>query len=448
MKHSVEKISETTRTVRVEIPVDRVTSEFEKIYIDLTEKAVIPGFRKGKVPRSMLRLRMGDDIASQIGIDLIKESLPEAMKSIEEQTVGYPEFNEWKVEEGQPFIYEARIEILPPFELKDYKGIEVPKNTPDISDEEIIAGLERIRAGQTTYEVVSGRPAQKEDRIYGRITLSMDGQAVPGWTNRHIEVDLGKNSFFPDSPMEERLIGAEADKEHCFTVDFPADYTYYRDVAGKSVSVQLRLNDIKTRKMPDIDDDLAKDLGLETVDELKKMVRDDIERKRQHEIDEAFESAIIDKIESANSIPAPGPMVTSEAEFIVDNYFKYQNQLSDERKAQLMETMKPMAEKRVRQRLILQRVAELENIEVTDDDVKKAFEEMAEQEKADPEELRSQWEKDDLIDNLKRQLRRSRALDWLKQNVVPVDAPINQADDVDQKTQDESETMTESGSDE
>ncbi len=424
MKHSVEKISDTKSRIRVEIPVERVTEEFEKIYAEIGQNAVIPGFRKGKIPRSMIKLRMGDDIATQIGVDLIKESLPEVIKSIEEQTLGYPEFNEWKVEEGNPFVYEAVVEILPPIELKEYKGIEVPKQKLEVSDEEITEGLERIRAGQTTYEVVSGRAAQKEDRIYGKISLTLGGEPMPGWTNRHVEIDLGGNTFFPNSKMEESFIGAEVGKEHAFTVDFPEDYAYYKDVAGKSVAAVLRLNDIKTRRIPAIDDDLAKDLGLENVDDLKKMVRQDLEGQQSREIDQAFESAILEKIEAANSIPAPGPMVESEAEFIVDNYFQYKKPVGDDQKKHLMESMKPMAEHRVRHRLILQRVAELENLEVSEADIKKAFEDMASEENSDPEKIRKEWEEGDLMDGLKRQLVRAKALEWLRENVVPVDAPI------------------------
>lgn len=435
MKYNIEKTSENQRLLRVEIPVERITDEFEKMYSDIGQKAMIPGFRKGKIPRSVIRMRMGEDIASQIGIDLIKESLPEAMKAIEEQTISYPEFNEWKVEEGQAFVYEARIEVLPPFELKDYKGINVPKHKLEVSDADMAQGLERIRAGQTTYEVVTGRPVQKDDRIYGRISLTLDGAPMPGWTNRHIEVDIGKNTFFPNSPMEEQMVGAEVEKDHSFTVGFPEDYAYYRDVAGKQIAALLKVNDIKTKKVPEINDELAKDLGLENVEELKNMVRQDFETQRKHEIDEAFDSAMMDLIEKANPIPAPQPMIESEAEFIVDNYFKAQKELTGEYKEKLIESMKPMAEKRVRHRLILQRVAELENIEVTEEDVKKAFDEMAEQEKTDPDKIRSEWEKDDLLDNLKRQLKRSKAMTWLRENAVPVDAPEPEAENAGTDTE-------------
>ena len=202
MKFNIETVSEKSKLIKVEIPHERVQKEFEKLYSELAQNAVIPGFRKGKIPREMLKLRLGEDIANQIGFDLIRETLPDILKSLEDVIVGMPEVAEWKIDENQAFQFEASVEILPPMDLKEYKGIEVPKKSLEISDDEIQESLERIREGQATYEVVRDRPAELNDRIYGRITLNVDDEPVPGWTNRHLEVNIGENTFFPGSGME------------------------------------------------------------------------------------------------------------------------------------------------------------------------------------------------------------------------------------------------------
>jgi len=422
MKVNVENVSDSKKMIRVEIPADRVNAEFKKMFAELRKKAQIPGFRPGRVPDSVLRMRMGDDIAMQIGIDLIEETFKDAVKNIEEDTVGDPDFNDWKVEEGKSFSYEITIEILPPFELKNYKGIEVPKAEIEVTEDEIQAGLERVREGQSTFAVVEDRTAEKGDRIYGRLTLNIDDKPVPGWKNRHIEVDIGENKLFPDSEVETKFIGAASGTDHVFDLDFPEDYTYFKDMAGKTVSFSLTVNEIKVKEIPEINDDLAKDAGFETLDELRKMVTDDIVTGKKKEVEELFDNAIFDAIEKVNTIPAPEPMVQKEAEYVVDSYFSYQGKLPEDQKKSLAESMKPMAEKRVKQRLILQRIAELEEIDVTEEDLDKSFEEMAEnEEEGNAAEIRIKWEEEELIPGLKKQLARSKAMTWLKENVKAVE---------------------------
>ncbi len=441
MKFNIETVSEKSKLIKIEIPQERVHAEFEKLYSELARSAVIPGFRKGKIPRNMLKLRLGEDIAKQIGYDLIRETLPEALKSIEELIIGMPEVTDWNIDENEAFHFEASIEILPPLDLKDYKGMEVPKKTLEISDDEIQKSLERIREGQATYEVVHGRPAELDDRIYGRITLKVDDQPVPGWTNRHLEVNIGENTFFPGSGMEEKMIGAEIDKEHIFTVDLAADYSYYKDLAGKSVSASLTLTEIKIKTLPDINDDLARDMGLETKEEMIEMVRKNIEQERRQKIDDEFERAIIDKILDANTVDVPDALIDQEAQMFVDTYFN-QGSMDEKTRELFIDQMKPAAKLRVQERLILNRIAELEHIETTDEELENTLKEIAEQQKKSIEEVRSEWEEEKAIDNLRRDLARKKAMAWLKENVTIVDwiepsetddSLENQADESDSK---------------
>lgn len=421
MKVNIENVSDTQRKLTIEIDAERINEEFGKLYNELRKKAHIPGFRPGKVPKSVLQMRMGEEIALQIGMDLIEETLPEAAQKIEDETVGQPTLGEWTVEEGKPFVYDATFEILPPIELKEYKGLEVPKQPIEIRDEEIDEGLERIREGQATFEVVKDRAVEKGDRIYGRLTFNVEGTPLPGWKNRHVEIDVGEESFFPGSGIEELLVGAPVEGEHAFTVTFPEDYDYYKDVAGKTIDAVMQINDVKVKSRPEINDDLAKDLGLENMDDLKKMVTEDIRKRREREVDEAFETALFDALEAKNAIPAPAPMVTHEAEFVVENYFSYQGEIPAEQKQKLVESVRPMAEKRVKQRLALKRIAELEKIEVTDDDVNDAIREMAESDGSNPDDVRSKWEEEGLMEGLKKQVLQSKTLKWLKDNVVAVE---------------------------
>ncbi|HPQ38871.1 MAG TPA: trigger factor, partial [bacterium] len=300
---------------------------------------------------------------------------------------------------------------------------DVPKQPLDIGDDAITAGLERIREGQSTFEVVKDRMVETGDRVYGRLTMSENDAILPGWKNRHVEIDVGEDGFFPGAGIDEKLVGAPVEGEYSFDVQFPEDYEYYKDVAGKMVRVTLQINDVKVKQRPEIDDDLAKDLGLETLEDLKKMVTEDIRRRREQEIDNMFESSLFDILLDKNDIPAPEPMVKHEAEFVVENYFSYQGEIPEEQKVKLMDSVKPMAERRVKQRLVLQRIAELENIEVTEDDLNETIRNMAEEDGRDPAEVRAKWEEEGLMDGLRKQVIQSKALKWLKENVVPVAPP-------------------------
>lgn len=443
MNVNIETVSETKKKISIEIPEERIQKEFNKLYGELRTKAHIPGFRKGKVPKSVLKMRMGNDIAMQIGVDLIEEFYPEAIKKIDDEIIGQPEFGEWKVEEGKAFTFDVTIEILPPIELKDYKGMEVPRGEVDITDEMIEDGLKRIQEGNATFEVVNDRPSEEGDRIYGRVSLSIDEDEVAGWSGRHIEVDVGDGKFFPDTDVEKHFVGVEAGKETTFTIEFADDYGYYQDFQGKTVVFTLATSDVKKKVMPEIGDDLAKDLGLDNLEDLQKMVRTDLEQNQQKSIDEAFENAIFEAINTRNDVPAPDAMVDNEAEHIFKNYFSYQGEMSADNKAKLMESMKPMAAMRVRQQLILQRIVELEEIEVTDDDVEESFKEMAESTNEDIDKIKSQWEEENMIPQLKKQMARSKAMTWLKENVKPVElvietpeAPASDDSDADADEQD------------
>ncbi|MBN1297830.1 trigger factor [bacterium] len=421
MKINIERISDTHRMLHIEIDAERIDSEFTKFYDDLRLKARIPGFRPGKIPKNILKMRLGDEIAAQIGADLIQECIPEAMMQLEEETIGYPELGQWKVEEGKPLAFTCKVEVLPPLEVTAYKGVEIPRKRIVVDDEEIAAGLDRIRQGQATFEVVDGRGVETGDRVYGRITISVNNTPLAGWKNRLVEINVGSDTFFPGSDMETGLTGAVTGSDYHYSVSFPDDYTYYRDLAGKTAAVSVTVNDIKVKKIPEVNEDLAKDLGLENMAELREMVGSEIRNRKNREIDEAFEMKAIEVLSEMNHVPAPASLVRSEAEFIVESYFRTRSKLSDEETERLIESMAPMAERQVKRRLLLRRIAELEKITVTDEEMNTAFEELAESEGDTIENVKRTCEEKGVSAEIRSRLLQTKAMQWVKEHVVAVE---------------------------
>ncbi len=426
MKHEFKKISDSRIALEVEIPVERVQEEFRKLMQELKKNVKLNGFRPGRIPDSVLKMRFGKDIREQLGSQLIDESFPKILSESDFELSSKPEFDEWKLNESEPFKYSVQFDIIPEIEVKDYKGIRIEKPELTVSEEYLQKSLENIARGLAVSESVTDRNAQTGDAIEGKLSLVMDDKPVPGWKNRSIKLILGQGTLFPGSPLEEQIVGAALNKPHTFTVDFPEDYEYYKDFAGKTVSATVVLSSIESIRIPEINDDLAIDQGLKDLDELKDEIRKSAIEKMKADFENSLDQQILERLIEAN----PVEVTEFQTMMQMDASFSDRQDIGlDLNNQNVVEFLKPMAEQQVKKRIILDAIAEKEkdNIQVSDDEVEAEFQKELEYSGKDEVELRKQWYDEGMFDIARKTIRRNKAWKLVRDSIELVEKAADPA---------------------
>ncbi len=416
MKVDVTPISSESRTISVEIPIEKVQSEMKKMLEELRHGVQIPGFRVGKVPDSILKMRFGKEIRKQIGANLIETTLFDAIDEAGITLVGPPEMKEWVLEEENPFSYAFTATTLPDFDVAAYKGVEIEKVIPQVKDEVVTERLERLAQSQASFDVVSDRPSAAGDRLYGKIKLMIGEEIVPGWRGRNVDIALGEGRFFPGSDFEQKLIGLMPGTEHVFEVVFPEDYKYYVDFAGKTVSVNCDLKELKTKMVPKLDDDFAKDIGVESIEQLTSRIREDLATEQKSLSDRDYRMRLLDKITEGTQFEIPEFMIKAE----LDDMREEMKLSEDKDWEELLPKVQPIANKKVKLRLLLERIAHLEGIVVTSEEIDQEIQKALNSEEATREiEARS---KDPAVrSQVRRSLKRERAIRLIVDSAVVKD---------------------------
>ena len=411
MKYEVKNETETKRVVEIEIPLEEVKEEVSKILSEIRQNVQIKGFRPKKIPDSILFMRFGKDIQNQAGLTLIESSFPKAVEESGLEIASQPEFPDWTLNPAEPFKYTVRFEVMEPIVLGEYKGLEIPKIKPEVGEKELEEALERVQQSQATLDVIEEKEAQKGHFVTGKISISTDGESVAGWKNRNVEISLGEGKFFPGSDMEEKIPGAHVGEIHRFDLVFPEEYAYYRDFAGKTVQVELQVSELKKKRIPELDDELAKDLGLENLEELKKQLSADAVEKKAIDYDSKFELDIFKKLIKDNPFEVTEYLVNNQIEMMMQEF----SVVDEQGKSALKDHFKPVAEDIVKRRLILDRIAELEKIEVVSDEIEEKFKEAVERTGKDEMELREEWYDNETFATVRKELARQKAFKLLKE---------------------------------
>lgn len=398
----------------MEIPAEKVSEELTNVLNELRRSIKIDGFRPGKIPTSVLFMRFGKEIRNQVAETLIENSLHKVIADNGLELAGQPEFGEIKIAEHEPFVYEVTFEVVPQIDVSGYRGVKVERSRVEVGDRDIAESLERVRQSQATWEVVSDRAAGENDQVFGKLTLSENGKPVPGWINRNMTVTIGENTVFPDSEFERKLIGATSGAAHEYEIQFPPDYDYYRDFAGKLIRANWQISEIKMKRIPEIDNDLAKDLGLDTLEELKKQLSDDMIKQRTQQAQEEVPVKIIDTLLNDNPFDVTDYMVDKELSGMLTNS-RFGDQSQNE---ELKKMLRPIAERNVKQRILMDRIAVLEHIEVSTEEIEKEFQKANSESDMPESELRKKWFEDGLFDLARREIMRWKANDLVVENAV------------------------------
>lgn len=407
------------RELLIEIPAHTVREESDKVAAKYSRSVRVPGFRPGHAPARVVLQRYREEIKSEVVQTLLPKFFNDAVKDRRLATVGLPEFEDLKFEEGQPLTCKATFEVLPEFELKDYKGLEVEEEPVVVTEAEVGKALEGLRESAATYEVVSDRAAEDGDDV----TVSYQGRAVKDPKAEPIE---GRETIIhleaQGGAFDENLRGAKAGDTREFEVSYP-EHSPSKRLAGKTISYRVEVHGIKRKVLPAVDDELARTVSdFSTLEELRTKVRQDVERLQGRKAENAVKERLVEELLKRHEFPVPPSMVKDQLEHRMESAMaQLVAQGIDPRSAQLdwgklREGMQAGAEKAVRSAIILEKIAEAEKIEVSEEELDQSIREIAEQRREAPAALKTRLTRDGGLAKLQSSRRSQKVLDFVYHN--------------------------------
>ncbi|WP_342562678.1 trigger factor [Paenibacillus sp. FSL R7-0345] len=432
MKATWEKIEKNLGVLEVEVEAERVAAALDKAFNKVVKKANVPGFRKGKVPRPIFESRFGVESLYQDAIDiLLPEVYGEAVEQADIFPVDRPEVDIEQFAKGQAFIFKAKITVKPEVKLGQYKGLEVPAQKAEVSEDELNAELKRLQERHAELVVVEEDAAVNGDIAVIDFDGSVDGVPFEGGSAERHSLELGSNSFIPG--FEEQVVGMATGDFKDVEVTFPESY-HAENLAGKAAVFKVKLHEIKRKQLPELDDEFAKDVSeFDTLEEYKADLKATLESRKQEELKGARENAVVDAAAANAEVEIPEAMIKSEIANMVrdfDNRLRQQGMnmdmflsFSGQTREDLEGQMKGDAEKRVRNNLVLEVIAKEENIEVSEEEVTQELASMAESFKRTPEEIRSILAANGSLSSLNEEISLRKTIDLLVSSSVEVEAP-------------------------
>ncbi|WJH32500.1 trigger factor [Paenibacillus sp. CC-CFT747] len=425
MKASWEKIEKNQGVLTVEVEAEKVAVALDKAFKKVAAKVNVPGFRKGKVPRSLFESRFGVESLYQDALDiLLPEAYFEAIQETGIEPVDRPEVDVEQMAKGQALKFTAKVQVKPEVQLGNYKGIEVPALNTDVTEEEIDAELKQLQQRHAELVVVEDGAAENGDITSIDFEGFVDGEAFEGGKAEKYSLELGSNSFIPG--FEDQVVGMKKGEEKDIEVTFPEEY-HAEELKGKAAVFKVTLHDIKRKNLPVLDDEFAKDVSeFETLEEFKQDIEKRVKERKEQANQREKENLVVDKAAEAAELDIPAAMVESEIGQMIqefENRLKGQGmnmelyyQFSGQNEEALKEQMRGDAEKRVRNNLVLEAIAKAENITATDEEIEAELEKMAQTYQRSVEEIRSILEANGSLAGMKNDLTVRKTVDFLVEN--------------------------------
>jgi trigger factor len=423
MKVEVEDISTVKKILRIEIPEQEVTRELDKAYGTLKNNVRIKGFRPGKVPRALLERRFKREMCEEVSGQLIQNSYGEALAQAELVPLGEPTIDRPDLEKGKPYQYSVTVEVRPPIKDLNVKGLKLKEKVHTVTDEEIEAQLRMLQKHGAQLKTVDvDRPVEKGDIVIIDYEGLKDGKPFePAGKTENFQVEIGSGRILED--FEQQLVGIRPKGTKEFPVRFPDGY-YNKDLAGVEVTFNVVLKEIKEEILPEINDEFAKSLGdYQTVDELREAIREDLNHRYKAQSKRQMREDILGMLMEQADFELPEGLVQTELPAIVkdaQNFMAYKGmseQGAGQTEEELSKKYRPLAERKVREYLLLQKVAQQEEINVTDERIDEAFEEMAKVVNQPKENIKVLHEGDkEAYELLRQRVLEKEVINWIIEN--------------------------------
>ena len=397
MSLQVEKLEKNMAKLTIEVSAEDLDKAMEKAYQKQKSRISLPGFRKGKAPRKMIESMYGKGVFMEDAVNsLVPQEYTKALGECDLEIVSQPEINVTQMEPGKALIFTADVAVKPEVTLGDYKGVEVPKSEITVTDEEVDAEVKKEQDKNARTVAVEDRAAANGDITTIDFEGFVDGVAFEGGKGTDYALTLGSGTFIPG--FEDQLVGANTGDHVEVKVTFPEEYQA-KELAGKEAVFQCDVKKIETKEVPELDDEFAKDVSeFDTLAEYKEDVKKKLTEKKEKEARTAKENAAVDKAIENAQLDIPELMTKTECRQMMDDfsrrmqqqglsmeqYFQFTGQSMDK----MMEDMKPQALKRIQTRLVLEKVAEAENIQPSEEEITEEIQKMADAYKMEADKIR------------------------------------------------------------
>jgi trigger factor len=426
--------------IEISVPVDEIARETDRVVANIQQKVKLPGFRPGKVPTNLIRTKFAKEVREDVIENLLPKYFQKKMEEEDLQVVGRPSVKDVEFKEGEPLRFKAEFEVAPTIDLKEYRGVTVHYSEPEVTDEDIAKRLEEVRDQKAQFVNIDPRPAADGD--YAVVSLdSLSGVEKPIHQD-DMQLHVGDPETVAAFSDAVRGLSPEEEKE--FEVAYPEDYGQ-KNLAGKTVRFRMKVKMIRTKELPELNDEFARDLGdYQTLDDLREAIRRAIFQEREFLAQQKAKEELIDRLIETHEFPVPEAYVERQIESQVTQQFKdLADRGIDPAKlqidwAKLKEAQRPKAIHDVKGSLLIDKIAERESVNATNDEVDHEVQRIAKQEREPVAAMRKKLQKDGVLGRIAYRIRSEKTLNFLFEHARKEAAAQNK----DEATQ-ESATVTE-----
>jgi trigger factor len=407
------------RELELEIPADEVSKETEKVAKEFARLARVPGFRPGKAPISLIKRRFAEDIKGEVLQTLVPQQVEKAVAEQKLTPVSQPQVDKVEFNEGRPVKFRASFEVLPEFTLGNYKNLEIEMPEMTITDASVANTLAEMQQRAATFTPVEGRAVQNEDFVQVKLHGAPEGGGDPVQADS-VLCHVGAEETM--EPFNENLRGANIGDHKNFDVEYPADYPDAK-LAGKKFHYSVDVLGMKTKTLPELNDEFAKDVSdAASLEELKKKIRESLEHERDHRQKELQREKVLGELVKLHDFPVPDSLVEHQMDVRLERVVRSLAQQGVDPRAvnvdwvSLRRRQEERARDDVKAELVVDRIATEEKIDVSEEELQQELEHMASHGGESAEAIRARLTKQGALDRMKAKLRSDKTVDWLAQN--------------------------------
>ncbi|MCR5676674.1 MAG: trigger factor [Agathobacter sp.] len=437
MSVKVENLEHNMAKLTIEVSAEELEKALDYSYNRQKKQISVPGFRKGKVPRAMVEKMYGPSVFYEDAANkLMQDNYPAAVDESGLDIVSRPTVDVTQIEKGKPFIFTAEVAVRPEVTLGKYMGVTVTKQDTTVSDDEVAEALENERNQNARTVSVTDRAAQMGDTAVIDFEGFVDGVAFEGGKGENHSLELGSHSFI--DTFEDQIVGKNVGDEFDVNVTFPEEYQA-TDLAGKPAVFKVKVNEIKAKELPELNDEFASDVSeFETLEEYKADLKTKLENNKKNSVRKEQEDEAIQKIIDKSKMDIPAAMIDTQCDSMVEEFaqrlaqsglsLEQYMQFSGQTMEQFREQVRPEATSRIQSSLVLEQIAKEENIEVTEDDINAEIERMATMYGMEADKLK-EYMGDAEKESMKKELALSKAADLIMENVKERAKPKKKTED-------------------
>jgi trigger factor len=448
MEIEIEDVDSCNKKIKFVVPYQDYKKEVDKYYQKLGRQVKVPGFRKGKVPASLLEKQFGQDVKKEVMSNLISDRLNQAIAEKELRAIGQPHLLEVNAEEGTDISVSASLEVLPSVDIQDYSGMEMEMKVPRITDEEVDQTIEAFRQRKAKTIEITDRPVQNEDLIKVDFTSKMGDQPFEGGTAQDQAIRVGSGQLIEG--LDKGMVGMTIGENREIQVQVPEDYQG-KEIAGKDVDFNVTLKGIQVQELPELNDEFARELDTEkkyeSLEDMKAKVRVELEDYERSEAKKAVKKTLADKLAEQNPVELPEGLIKEQVKFMSDQANKKQGKEAkhdhghdhdhdhdhdheEEVTPEQIEQYREPAIKALREELILDQLSRDLELEVTPEELDQELQNMAQLlgGGGNLQQMKKEWEKNGVLARLHSRMKRDKTLNSALEKVTLKEVMVDRKD--------------------